>query len=751
MWWARSLYLTIFGLIVQVSRSGPSQSLVSFLETGSYKSFWKVPGYQEVEYSTDNNTKSVCSVGLMPEGPRGSFYHLGCATCVLTQVKRDGVLADEFLTATHVTEDQKDLYVWRNGRVAKVKQFWQPAGQKCFYEIMILRVVSGASLLGCKPAKTVSSFKDDNIVNLYAAVEGRLIKTTGTIASMGKSAMLGIAHTANTLPGWSGAGIFTPSGLVAFHHHGIKKEAKDGKGCINTGYEIGSIINLLRRSAEARPKLNQLVTHDNQLSSECESVDTWNWFKDMVEAGKMEMTVTPWGDEQLYTFTHSGKRWMYTSDELPDDFLDEIEEYADDSLIDEEDDYHQRSRGKRTSSRYRDELGRCSDDDGYGEAPDDDYPEIYSDFECVSSKEKLDPLGMPMTPIDLEAVEALREAIDEVDIQKAKVTAFLRALSEAQIKARRAWEADETDAKFDVILQASADIDCLQAFCERFAAERESFTAKYNEVMQKSDVDSTLDRRVARKKKGKEKLPPLPYTSGLRDDAVRSIDVCRAVVDSIPMRNRASAAGVEVQVSQPEGLYTDEGRIVLAEVYGVKVKSDIKRDIKGPLNYKGAPQRLEMSPDGDSQRDSSRASEKVQKSSLITSTIQSKENQENTQMSRISSGNCSQQQTNLLPPRRRGTGERLKSHSESILSEHGKPVIAASHLIELYREPLSKEFQSYLREPRTVSSEQERRKKKIKNVRDVANPRASSKNFLSSAAPSVSRAGFRGPVANKRC
>jgi hypothetical protein len=656
-----------------------------------------VTASERVPYSANS---SVCSVGVLPDGPRGDFISLGSATCIGTHVTRNGGTADEFLTATHVLMDIKGpVYIWRDGKTVQVKDKWYPS--KCgLYEMMILRVTDGASRIGCKATKTVTSYRTNNVVTAYACVEGGLVKSVGTVAPVPGSAF-GIVHTINTRPGWSGAGIFTPGGLLGLHHHGIER---GGKGILNTGYDVGAVTDMIKRQA------SDLVALKAEMGS-----DTWNWFQAQLEEGTMEVDRVSWGqDEFLYTFRKGERRWVKTSDEIPDEYLDEWDEDSNGTRVMSHNEGKKMTKGNLEANKFHELL--------------------------VTKQEKgsgipIPALGTPLTDINVHDVQTLRAAFDEVDQKQLEASTAIRALSQAQIVLRRRWVETESDDDLNLFLQASVDIDTLQVFLEVYKQKRETLTAAFNEVMQKSAADETLSVRMARKKKAATKQGTMPSPSPvmvmLRREGEMAMQHATFVVGGIVRRVREPRV-----VAETEGLYSAEMADYFGQ-FGVKVNASLEKK-EGNGSRASGPE---------STKPASVASQSSGSSSTSTTYRLTQPLMQHSNPSQASSRSSSPPLTSTCPPRKQETEPLLSAHCESILRKQEQPLIDASRLILQENAAFLQRVRDSLGPPKTQFNKEGRDSewhetagmKRTRKRREKLNHQARTQNALAEAQKELER------------
>ncbi|APG75964.1 hypothetical protein 1 [Beihai sobemo-like virus 13] len=600
--------------------------LVGGLEVAAYYSSsvdLSVPA--QITVSSDKSRSSV-AVGVYVDG---DFESNGQATCVAVESRREDGIADEFITATHVVTDLdlSNLVIWRAGVALRVQSVLQP-DPNGLHDIAILRVRHGASRLGVRPADLGLFPQTTGTASLHCVQREVIAKTVGSVTP-GSTRYSNYAFTGNTKAGWSGAGLYDVTGrFIGMHTCFLGDTSK----MVNGGYNLVPIMDhvlrykpLNKNCASCDSKLTMLrireglmedfvtvnpKSKDYGVCNECSGLEkkkgknkkkrrtggTWGWLDEKILSGKAKIRKVPWGlGEWLYEVeTEDGTVETLTEDEavnrLSKAACRKLGIFKSDRPTDEDEYQEERNDFHDYMDRERFDPWAHLERQKNQKNLSDSKKSSQSQQEAGKGSPTIKPLPRPSAPVALPSLDEARRAVEENEEVVRQVSVVIRALAEAQLRARRAWEADESEDHWKAILQLSVDTHALQNFLADVKDSNQDITKLWNQISQGSEIDVSLHKRVERRRtKTKEKPPPSPEILQMlgRADTVHASALTTLV--NIPKRLRPTAG--------QENLSGD--MIQYLGKYGVKIADDPFNTPEDSLNSvraaTGGPQQPEVS------------------------------------------------------------------------------------------------------------------------------------------------------------
>ena len=155
---------------------------------------------------------------------------IGQATLVKTGILRQGVRADELVTAQHCIQyySEQDLYIRHNSMVLPVSSHFQVSPND-LVDIAILRVANAASRMSLKVIKPRSWPGGPLTATLYATE----LQQDQTLFSVGRaernyaqeSSYFEYEFTGSTAHGWSGSPLVANGALLGMHTAAFWRDA----------------------------------------------------------------------------------------------------------------------------------------------------------------------------------------------------------------------------------------------------------------------------------------------------------------------------------------------------------------------------------------------------------------------------------------------------------------------------------------------------------------------------------------------
>ncbi|APG75665.1 hypothetical protein 1 [Beihai sobemo-like virus 16] len=442
---------------------------------------------------------------------------------------RDG----EIVTAQHNVETAGEYYVAKGHTELKFKVTGDRELEGPQIDLVVLQVPKGVmQKMHASPAKLQSRVLNNQGITIHAGGlrdDDTVLSSNGTIAAMsGREGVLTCGHTADTLPGFSGAPIFLGRKVVAIHMTSIPSK-------VNSGSWIWPALGDYFHPVLSRRETAAFSSSTSRKSSD---IDQFMEYDEDVYIRSRSGQLRKMKAEDFFEYAEPTFLRSYEENQ---ELLEQGASWAEVSKWADEDQLAQRETNKTPVSDTDSDDSDSTSSFVSTKSSSSSYASCRP--EPLARRENLDPIPLPTENLRPQAV---LDAVTEYAIILRRYNELKVMIDILNHASNHSLALRDQQSNF----QLSSDIDVLRRELENASAVLKESNLKLSHIMQKSADDAQVARNWQRYRHSHADVrPPVSQqTQDLLAAARMEIDAASQRLQAIPERPRQEPFAVRESV-----------------------------------------------------------------------------------------------------------------------------------------------------------------------------------------------------------